>query len=205
MAPDLIRYDLLVQEALRGVVKNVLAGVADQKLPGEHHCYITFITNSPGVRISPALQQRFPHTMTIVLQHQFSDLMVSDQLFEVKLSFGGVPERVVVPFAAIIRFEDPSVGFLLSFEQVDGRAQTGEPEKPVAASAPLKAVPPATKSVKVGERQARGAASEQPGPKREGPKETVEAVKDGPVDEVVPTSKPSDPKIVSIDAFRKKP
>jgi uncharacterized protein len=195
MAPDLIRYDLLVQEALRGVVKNVLAGIADQNLPGEHHCYITFVTTAPGVRISAALQQRFPHNMTIVLQHQFSDLIVSEHLFEVKLSFGGVPERVVVPFAAIVRFEDPSVGFLLSFEQVDARGQLDEPEKQ----------PPQAKALKAGERQPRGATTEPQAPKREIPKEAIEAVKDDAPEEGLPTSKPSDPKIISIDAFRKKP
>ncbi len=203
MAPDLIRYDLLVQEALRGVVRNVLAGVADQKLPGEHHCYITFITNAAGVRISPALQQRFPHHMTIVLQHQFSDLIVSDHLFEVKLSFGGVPERVVVPFAAIVRFEDPSVGFLLSFEQIEDAQE--DPEKPAAPATALKTVPP-TKGAKTAEKPTRhGPAAEMNGSKRELIKETLETMKEVSPEEVAKKLKPADPKIVSIDTFRKKP
>jgi hypothetical protein len=201
MAPDLIRYDLLVQEALRGVVRNVLAGVADQKLPGEHHCYISFITNAPGVRISAALQQRFPHHMTIVLQHQFSDLIVSDHLFEVKLSFGGVPERLVVPFAAIVRFEDPSVGFLLSFEQIEDSPE--EPERPAAPGAGLKTVP-TTKGTKTGEKPARPVAGEANGSKRE-LKETFETIRERGPEETAKKSKPADPKIVSIDSFRKKP
>jgi hypothetical protein len=209
MAPDLIRYDLLVQEALRGVVRNVLAGVADQQLPGEHHCYISFITNAPGVRLSPVLQQRFPHHMTIVLQHQFSDLIVSEQLFEVKLSFGGVPERIVVPFAAIVRFEDPSVGFLLSFEQIEEALQ--EPEKtaapsPASPNAALK-TGPAAKGSKTGDKPLRPQPSaEASGSKREPAKEPPETRGEtGHEAMAAKKQKPADPKIVSIDSFRKKP
>jgi hypothetical protein len=204
MAPDLIRYDLLVQEALRGVVKTVLAGVADQALPGEHHCYITFNTTAPGVRVSAALQQRFPQDMTVVLQHQFSDLVVSELAFEVKLHFSGVPERVLVPFAAIVRFEDPSVGFILRFEQIEARS-AAETEKPLPSAAPLKAVQP-PKPAKSGDRQTPRPAAIEPAPgKREPRRETADPPKAPSPEEVVPKIKPGDPKIVSIDAFRKKP
>jgi hypothetical protein len=119
MATDLFRYDLLVQEALRSVVKTVLDQVARDGLPGGHHCFITFRTNAPGVRLSNALRQRFPQEMTVALQHQFERLEVSDKAFEVGLSFNGRPERIMVPFACIIQYDDPEVGFRLRFDYQD--------------------------------------------------------------------------------------
>ena len=116
MPEDLIRYDILAQEALRGVVKKVLAEVARTGLPGAHHFYITFATRAPGVRISTPLLEKYPEEMTIVLQYAFRDLIVTDTAFEVGLSFGEVPERLLIPFAAIRAFLDPSVQFALHFE-----------------------------------------------------------------------------------------
>ena len=117
MPVDHIRYDLLTQQALRAVVRRVLADVAKTgALPGEHHFYVTFDTTAEGVKLSPRMRAQYPQEMTIVLQHQFWDLKVSDQAFEVGLSFGGVPERLVVPFEAIKAFSDPSVQFTLQFE-----------------------------------------------------------------------------------------
>ena len=104
MAVDHIRYDILAQEALRGVVRTVLADAAKNGLPGEHHFYISFDTRAEGVRLSPRMLAQYPEEMTIVLQHQFWDLMVTEDGFEVGLSFGGVPERLAVPFAAIKGF-----------------------------------------------------------------------------------------------------
>jgi uncharacterized protein len=101
MATDYIRYDILAQAALRGVVRTVLADAAKKGLPGEHHFKITFNTNAPGVRLSDRMRARYPQDMTIVLQHQFWDLTVSETIFEVGLSFGGVTERVAVPFEAV--------------------------------------------------------------------------------------------------------
>jgi uncharacterized protein len=118
MAQDLIRYDVLAQEALRGVVRKVMTDVARDGLPGEHHFYIAFDTRAPGVRISQRLREQYPEEMTIVLQHQFWDLAVTEHTFEVGLSFGGVPERLLVPFSAIKGFFDPSVQFGLQFEVV---------------------------------------------------------------------------------------
>ena len=103
MPVDHIRYDILAQEALRGVVRTVLADVAKKGLPGEHHFKITFTTAAPGVRLSERMRTQYPETMTIVMQHQFWDLVVGDDAFEVGLSFGGVPERLAVPFDAIPR------------------------------------------------------------------------------------------------------
>jgi hypothetical protein len=117
-----IRYDLLAQQALRGVVRTVLADVAKKGLPGEHHFKITFNTTAPGVRLSDRLRAQYPETMTIILQHQFWDLTVADRGFEVGLSFGGITERLMVPFDAIIAFYDPAVQFGFQFEAMDAAA-----------------------------------------------------------------------------------
>ena len=120
---DQIRYDLLTQKALRGVVRSVLADAVKKGLPGEHHFYISFDTQADGVKLSQRLRAQYPQEMTIILQHQFWDLAVDDDGFEVGLSFGGVPERLGVPFDAIKSFFDPSVQFGLQFEEVseDGK------------------------------------------------------------------------------------
>ena len=128
MPTDHIRYDLLAQDALRGVVRRVLGDVARNGLPGEHHFYVTFGTGAPGVKISDRLRVEHPDEMTIVLQHQFWDLEVTDETFEVGLSFKGIPERLVIPFEAIKGFFDPSVQFGLQFETAtsEAAAQTVE-------------------------------------------------------------------------------
>ena len=118
MAEDLIRYDILAQDALRGVLRKVLSEVSRTGLPGEHHFYISFATRAPGVRISSRLLAQYPEDMTIVLQHQYWDLTVTEHAFEVGLSFNGIPERLLVPFAAVKGFLDPSVQFGLQFETV---------------------------------------------------------------------------------------
>lgn len=111
-----IDYEGLAQEAMRGVVRKVLSATAKTGLPGDHHFYISFDTEAPGVTLSKRLKEKYPREMTIVLQHRFWDLAVSDDRFEVKLTFDGIPERLVVPFAAIKVFFDPSVRFGLQFE-----------------------------------------------------------------------------------------
>lgn len=116
MAQDLIRYDLLVQDALKGVVRHVLIDAAANGLPGDHHFYISFRTDHPGVRISQRLREKHPEEMTIVLQHQFWDLGITEHSFEVGLSFSGIPERLLVPFEALTGFWDPAVDFGLKFE-----------------------------------------------------------------------------------------
>ncbi len=116
MTDDLIRYDVLAQEALRGVLRKVMVEVAQTGLPGDHHFFITFDTNYPGVRISSRLAAQHPDEMTVVMQHQFWDLNVTDTTFEIGLSFNGIPERLLVPFMAITAFVDPHVNFGLKFE-----------------------------------------------------------------------------------------
>ncbi|MBW0143712.1 SspB family protein [Sphingomicrobium clamense] len=132
---SLIPYDEIVQEALRAVVGRVLSEVeATGELPGSHHFYITFRTKSPGVDIPGHLIERFPDEMTIVIQHRFWDLKVTDQGFTVGLSFGGVPSTLFIPFAAVTDFVDPAVEFSLKFQaadvEVDNDADEPEAERP---------------------------------------------------------------------------
>jgi len=132
MATDHIRYDILAQQALRGVVRTVLADAAKNGLPGEHHFKITFDTAAPGVRLSERMRGQYPEAMTVILQHQFWDLIVGDDGFEVGLSFNGVPERLVVPFEAVTAFYDPTVQFGFQFETIEAEAAV----KPAASSSP---------------------------------------------------------------------
>ena len=117
MGQDHIRYDILAQDALRGVIRKVLAEVAATgHLPGDHHFFITFLTGAPGVRLSQHLKAKYPEQMTIVVQHQFWELKVSETGFEIGLSFSDTPEKLVIPFNAIRGFYDPSVNFELEFD-----------------------------------------------------------------------------------------
>ena len=138
---DLIRYDVLAQEALRGVVRKVLQETAKAGLPGEHHFYISFATRHPGVRLSTRMREQYPDEMTIVIQHQYWDLKATDHGFEVGLSFNDVPENLLVPYAAIKGFFDPSVQFGLQFEtEVEEEAATGNEIVPLRGDKPLVAV-----------------------------------------------------------------
>jgi hypothetical protein len=137
MAEDLIRYDILAQDALRGVLRKVLSEVSRTGLPGEHHFYISFATRASGVRISSRLLSQYPEDMTIVLQHQYWDLTVTEQAFEVGLSFNGVSERLLVPFTAVKGFLDPSVQFGLQFETAQRPQAVDAPAEP----APVEALP----------------------------------------------------------------
>lgn len=123
-AEPTIDYEGLAQEAMRGVVRTVLARTAKNGLTGDHHFYISFDTEAPGVSLSRRLKEKYPREMTIVLQHRFWDLIVSDERFEVKLTFDGIPERLVVPFASVKVFFDPSVRFGLQFEDAGAPADS---------------------------------------------------------------------------------
>jgi len=196
MAVDHIRYDILAQEALRGVVHTVLKDIAKNGLPGEHHFYITFETRADGVRVPPRLLAQFPEVMTIVLQHQFWDLIVSDTGFEVGMSFGGIPERLAVTFAAIKEFVDPSVPFGVKFESVAEPA----PAEATAAATPA-AVAPATPAT-----DARPAAE----PKQTRTTPAIAAVPQAanPVADASSDDGPHKPdgggEVVRLDRFRKK-
>jgi hypothetical protein len=186
MADDHIRYDILAQDALRGVMRKVLVEVARTGLPGNHHFFITFLTNAPGVRVSSRLRERYPEQMTIVLQFQYWDLKVTETGFEVGLSFSDVPEKLEVPFAAVRGFYDPSVNFELEFDV--------KPEitTPVAVEAPPEKKPEAaaTKIPAIGAKKAEPRAKSESAPK----KPVAEAADNG--------QKGAD--VVSLDAFRKK-
>lgn len=153
MAQDHIRYDILTQDALRGVVRKVLSEVAKTGLPGDHHFFISFLTKAPGVRLSERLLKQYPNDMTIVLQNQFWDLKVGETGFEVGLSFDDKPEALVIPFSAIKGFFDPSVQFGL---QLTGATAEGEQEKTDGPEppklAPVPAPAPAAGQDKPGEK-----------------------------------------------------
>ncbi len=192
MPTDHIRYDLLAQEALRGVVRRVLVDAARDGLPGEHHFYITFDTRAPGVRLSSRMREKYPLEMTVVLQHQYWDLVVTDYSFEVGLSFGGIPERLFVPFEAIKGFFDPSVQFGLQFEVAGAEGDKSdlgvrEVSPPgaggTAEPAPVAAAPAAKARTETASPPASGGA---------------ESTGEGA------DTRPSGAEVVSLDKFRKK-
>lgn len=197
---DILRYDVLVQEALRGVLRRILGEVAKTGLPGQHHFYISFDTRHPGVRMSSRLLTRYPEEMTIVLQHQFWDLQVTEHTFEVGLSFNGIPERLLIPFTAIKGFFDPSTNFGLQFEIVGAETPAVAEVEPVAPvgvpPAPRKggAAPKADAEAKADAPK----AEKQPKPAPKAEAKPDEAAKP-PADEKTPAT------VVSLDAFRKKP
>jgi hypothetical protein len=186
MAEDHIRYDILAQDALRGVLRKVLSEVAKAGLPGEHHFYITFATKAPGVRISSRLLNQYPEDMTIVLQYQFWDLTVTDHAFEVGLSFNGVPERLLIPFSALKAFADPSVKFQCAFPTPGDKPAliSGVPAEPSAEIKQITEPPKSTPVVAAPVPAKPRAAKAEPEP--EATKPAAEA------------------EVVSLDAFRKK-
>jgi len=115
-----LRYDRMVEKALRGVARTAIEEVIKDGLPGDHHFYITFLTEHEGVQIPDYLRERYPGEMTIVLQYQFHDLFIDDNWLKVTLSFNNIPEKLVIPTAAITIFADPSVNFALQFQPMDG-------------------------------------------------------------------------------------
>jgi hypothetical protein len=170
MATDHIRYDMLARDALRGVLRKVLSDAAAHGLPGEHHFFITFLSKAEGVKLSPRLLAQYPEEMTIILQHQFWDLVVSEDRFEVGLSFGGIPERLTVPFGAIKSFLDPSVQFGLSFEPAEAAAETEAPATNLPA-------PPAPSAVAVPAAAPAAPESSETSPEPERPSEGAEVVR----------------------------
>jgi len=189
MSVDHIRYDLLTQEALRSVLRRVLQDAAQNGLPGDHHFYISFNTGAPGVRLSKRLRAQYPEEMTVVLQHQFRNLTVDEQAFEVGLSFSGVSEHLVVPFDAIKRFFDPSVQFGLQFETIGSTEEAGAKEA-APASADREKAP--AKPLPVGKQAAPAQAAAEPAAKPEGAPEGDPPKGDGGAE------------VVRLDRFRKK-
>jgi len=199
MSVDHIRYDLLTQQALRAVVRRVLSDVAKTgALPGEHHFYVTFDTRAPGVKLSARMREQYPEEMTVVLQHQFWDLAVSDAHFEVALSFNGVSEKLSVPLDAIKGFFDPSVQFGLQFETLSEGGEAKPADKPA-----LVADEPKTKTRRKTEPEAPAAV---------GPAEPAKAAPAKPAPPVVvagtdkddPDKPSGGAEVVRLDRFRKK-
>ncbi|WP_297323649.1 ClpXP protease specificity-enhancing factor SspB [uncultured Bartonella sp.] len=194
MVHDQIRYDILVQDALRSVIRKVLSEVAKAGLPGDHHFFITFLTNAPGVKISSRLKERYPEQMTIVLQHQFWDLNVSETGFEVNLSFGDVPERLVIPFSAVQVFYDPIAAFEAAFDLTSDLLQSdNDSDEDKAIPAPDKKAELSVFTDKKSKK--KSAIKLKASEKLEQIKEAHQA-----------TSKQKKPSadVVSLDAFRKK-
>ena len=165
MPEDLMRYDQLAQNALKGVVREALRKVEKSGLPGDHHFYIAFNTRYPGVNIGERMLERYPREMTVVLQHQFYNLAVTEDRFQVELTFDNIPEKLVVPFAAVKGFLDPAVQFGLQFEV----AIEAEEKKPAIA-----------------------------------PKLAVKEPADENAEDAETSEADPAPKVVSLDAFRKK-
>ena len=209
MAKDIIRYDLLVQDAMRGVMRKVLNDAAENGyLPGDHHFTISFRTDAPGVTISRRLAEQWPRELTIILQHQYSNLEVDDEGFGVTLSFRSIPEHLYVPFAAVTGFFDPAVKFGLSFEDAEDDAdEETEEESPSAGPSLVKKPEPVRelKPVKVEPAKVEPTKSEPA--KVESKSEPAKAPAGEKLRKLrtVETKEEGDDKIVSIDAFRKKP
>jgi hypothetical protein len=200
MATDLIRYDLLVQDALRSVVRRVLIEAARDGLAGEHHFFVSFKTQAPGVRLSARMREQYPQEMTIVLQHQFWDLTVSEIGFEVGLSFHGKSETLAIPFTALTGFFDPSVDFGLKFEFDTEAAEAHVPAQPIVQK-------PAALIASADKVKPRGSGSE---PAEISPSKTDVAAANKAENDTEKTPASGDipanePNVVSIDAFRKKP
>lgn len=142
MSEDTLRYDKMVEDALRGVVRQALTVTARDGLTGDHHFYITFRTRHPGVKMADHLMARHPDEMTIVLQHQFWDLEVDDSQFQVTLSFSGKPELLIVPLAAISGFADPSAKFGLQFQAEAEEDPDDDPLAEIAEEDDTPSTPP---------------------------------------------------------------
>ncbi len=192
MSSDLMNYEQMTQLALRGVVRDAIRRVIrEDGLPGAHHFYITFLTRFPGVEIDEGLAKKYPEEITIVLEHQFWDLNAYADEFEVTLKFGGIPKYLKVPYHAISRFHDPSVGFALQFDapgemgKADNQSVTQmtppSPTETTALGAPIK------KTISKAKAKAKPKSKDGEGPEDE-----------------PPTDGGSTDKVVSLDSFRKK-
>lgn len=186
-----MRYDLMAQEALRGVIRAALSIARRDGLPGDHHFYIAFNTNDPDVKISERLHERYPNEMTIVLQHQFWGLEVEDTFFAVELSFDNIPEKLIIPYHAIKGFFDPAVQFGLQFETGEANENVEAAETPDEAARP-EATPVPTPAQTPNEATPAIAAKEPAQPE-------IGAVETG----VPNTVEADNSNVVHLDVFRK--
>jgi len=195
MSQDLMNYEQMRSLALRGVVRDAIRRVIrEDGLPGAHHFYITFLTRYPGAEIDDSLAEKYPEEITIVLEHQYWDLAANADDFEVTLKFGGIPKYLRVPYHAITRFHDPSVGFSLAFEP-PSEVDSG-PTLDIAPVTTLGA--PTAKDVSTASKPAKAAPKFG---KKTGDKAEADATDGDDKDDAADSDTP---KVVSLDSFRKK-
>lgn len=194
MNDDLLRYDLMIETALRNVVREALSSVAQNGLPGEHHFYITFLTDHPGVEIPDYLRKQYDEEMTIVLQYQFFGLKVDGEAFGVTLSFNNVKERLRIPIEAITTFADPSVNFALQFQSVRGE-EAGDGKETRA---------PRGSGGKRGKGTGDGAAQDMGGARPRKDSEKGKAAKESQDAKDDKDSTEKRGEVISLDLFRKK-
>jgi hypothetical protein len=203
MARDSLHYDKMVENALRGVVRQALASVIEQGLPGSHHFYLTFRTTHPGVDIAERLHAQYPQDMTIVLQHQFWGLEVNDEYFIVNLSFSNIPERLKVPYSALVSFVDPSVKFGLQFQvpgETDSKDEKSGASGKDAPALALASIGGQTEPKAKNDSAKADNAKDDTAKKEPGKDEAVKPAGDGAAE----ADKGGPEKVVSLDAFRKK-
>jgi len=188
---DLIRYDVLTQEALRDVIKKVLEEISATGLPGEHHFFITFRTDHPGVKLSARMRERYPEEMTIVIQHSFWDLTVNENEFEIDLSFNDILERLCVPFASLKGFFDPHVKFGVQFDADTLEAANMDDEQDNPSSSNL---PELAQTREVTEHK----------PKKTKKSKKTASKKESEEDQPARDQEEGGAEIVSLDKFRKK-
>ncbi|MCB1505606.1 MAG: hypothetical protein KDJ47_11575 [Hyphomicrobiaceae bacterium] len=208
-----IDYEALQQEAMRNVVRSVLKETERSGLPGDHHFYISFNTRAPGVILSRRLKEKYPHEMTIVLQHRFWGLVVTEERFEVNLTFDGIPERLVIPFQSIRVFVDPSVRFGLQFETADigpdiapAHASGASPQQAstdTAADSMEADIRPAAPTTRK-RAPKKSKPSERPAAERTRREAAPPEAAPEPAAEEAPQAAGGPANVVSLDAFRKR-
>ncbi len=201
MPVDHLRYDLLTQDALRGVIRTVLTEAATKGLPGEHHFFITFDTRAEGVQISPRLKASYPQEMTIVLQHQFWDLKVTEDDFEVGLAFNGIPERLHVPLKAVKAFHDPAVQFGLQFTV---EAEAGASAEPAVPAVDRRKAKPGKNDAKSELAKPESAKPEAARPEASKPEPKAEPKREQATAEKAKKDEGTSGEVVRLDRFRKK-
>ncbi|MBL4597781.1 MAG: hypothetical protein JKX93_02305 [Rhizobiaceae bacterium] len=196
---DLIRYDILTQEALRSVIKKVLEEVMNCGLPGEHHFFITFDTNHSGVRLSKRMKERYPEDMTIVIQHTYWDLEVNENGFKIDLSFDDIRERLKIPYDSIKGFFDPWVKFGLQFEAINGEEETDDDA--TLEKLPVKSAPRELSVVDETTQPVKGSTKKKSKAEKNTAKEPADKADDSSDDA---DQKTESAEVVSLDSFRKK-
>ncbi len=194
---DLIRYDILTQDAMRGVVKKIITETAKVGLPGEHHFFVSFMTNFPSVRLSTRMRERYPDEMTIVIQHQYWDLKANETSFEIGLSFDDIPENLSIPYDAIKGFFDPSVQFGLQFDvndELDEDAESLATE--IETSEPIAIEPEKLNTKKSSGKQKKSVKKAKTDSDNADNKDDKTGEN---------TEENTSAEVVSLDAFRKKP